>query len=896
MAEILGTIGSIIGLVDTALKAREYIKDFHNAPGEQKKLFTDMEDLKPLLVELEKRVSDSPSTSTLQQITSPLARFNTVLEGFTAKVRPADGRWKYLDEFESIKSLISVWLAVDILNVGHQHNDILATVAENVRAQQMRTSAAEHNTISEWLTSLNFFQRQSDIFRARQPGTGEWLLSDPQFKDWELGSGKILWCRGMRISIVINHLEVDFQTDSIGVACIYLNHKETEAQTISNLLASLCKQLLVAKSIPPTVLEMYRRHLSRGTRPSVEEVLEVLRCAVAEYSKIYFIIDALDEYPEEQRNILLKYLSTIILGPPTINLMITSRPNVTLMPFLPHVLLVEIQAADDDIRRYVDTHIQKSSRLSRHVRSRPELRDEIPSKIIANVKGMQLHVESLTTKNTVSAWPRLALTWVAYSKQPFNSLAIEPDATSLDVDNLLDINIILSVCGGLVIVNDEMSTVRLVHYTAQRYFDSIQATHFPDAHTIIASTCFATCFAYLSSEGFPIHQSNGFISSDNDESHSESREVTITIGPERPFLEYSQYCFQHAADAPGLSLLDKIETFVNSKRDSAWDRFKVYPWNYPYWPSAPSLLWISTASNLIAIADHLLTKETFSRETLGPPLCVAAYFGHVEMVKLLFKFGANLDEPSEEYGTALRVASINGNESMVRLLVRMGASVDAVGGPFGTALHAVSKSGEDSMVRLLIELGADVNNGTHYGTALMAAVSRRDLGESERVVRTLLEKGADPNAQAGAALKTACADGNLMLVELLVEGGADVNLAGGETALHATAYNGRIDVAEFLIEKEADAQGFGAAFQAAVAQGHEQMVKLLIERGADVNSQGGPYGTALQAASATGSEPIVLTLLEHGANINTPGERFGTALHAASEMGHEEVVRLLIKK
>jgi hypothetical protein len=198
MAEILGTIGSIIGLVDTALKAREYIKDFHNAPGEQKKLFTDMEDLKPLLVELEKRVSNSPSTSTLQQITSPLARFNTVLEGFTAKVRPADGRWskfskqltwtlwnkkeakEYLDEFENIKSLISVWLAVDILYVsliadsesGHsfasgmsatsktvnKHSatakyicelmlmatlDILATVAENVRAQQMRTSGKE---------------------------------------------------------------------------------------------------------------------------------------------------------------------------------------------------------------------------------------------------------------------------------------------------------------------------------------------------------------------------------------------------------------------------------------------------------------------------------------------------------------------------------------------------------------------------------------------------------------------------------------------------------------------------------------------------------------------------------------------------------------------------------
>ncbi|KAF7374370.1 ANK-REP-REGION domain-containing protein [Mycena sanguinolenta] len=166
MAEILGTIATILQLVDTVLKAREYVKDFRHAPAEQQKLFNEMEDLKPLLEELEKRVAASPSTSTLQQITPPLARFHTTLESFLAKFRPADGQWSklskqltwtlwnkkeskdYVDEIENIKSLITVWLAVEISDVGHQQNDILSTVAEHVHAQQVRFSAAEHSKIT----------------------------------------------------------------------------------------------------------------------------------------------------------------------------------------------------------------------------------------------------------------------------------------------------------------------------------------------------------------------------------------------------------------------------------------------------------------------------------------------------------------------------------------------------------------------------------------------------------------------------------------------------------------------------------------------------------------------------------------------------------------------------
>ncbi|KAJ6510468.1 hypothetical protein C8R45DRAFT_389870 [Mycena sanguinolenta] len=53
--------------------------------------------------------------------------------------------------------------------------------------------------IIEWMSPLNFFLRQQDISKTRQEGTGEWLLDDPKFKDWESNSGQILWCSGIRM-------------------------------------------------------------------------------------------------------------------------------------------------------------------------------------------------------------------------------------------------------------------------------------------------------------------------------------------------------------------------------------------------------------------------------------------------------------------------------------------------------------------------------------------------------------------------------------------------------------------------------------------------------------------------------------------------------------------------
>jgi hypothetical protein len=185
--------------------------------------------------------------------------------------------------------------------------------------------------------------------------------------------------------MVVDHLSVETQNKDIGVACIYLNHKETEIQTPSNLLSGLWRQLVVGSEIGPAVEKLYKQHLERRTAPSLGEVRDILRTVITRFSKVYIVVDAVDEYPEDPRRILLNYLAQ--LGP-KVNLMLTSRPHINPDISLPTVRTLELRANTKDIHRYVDAHIKMSSRLSKHVQNRPQLRDEILSKINSSVDGM----------------------------------------------------------------------------------------------------------------------------------------------------------------------------------------------------------------------------------------------------------------------------------------------------------------------------------------------------------------------------------------------------------------------------------------------------------------------------------------------------------------------------
>ncbi|KAK4228724.1 putative ankyrin repeat protein L63 [Podospora fimiseda] len=127
----------------------------------------------------------------------------------------------------------------------------------------------------------------------------------------------------------------------------------------------------------------------------------------------------------------------------------------------------------------------------------------------------------------------------------------------------------------------------------------------------------------------------------------------------------------------------------------------------------------------------------------------------------------------------------------------------------------------------------------------------------------------DPGTPRGSRLYYACFVGLIAPVRYLIEKGADVNAQGGY---------------------------YGNALQAASSRGHQEIVKLLLDKGADVNAQGGAYDNALYAASWGGHQEIVKLLLDKGADVNAQGGKYGNALQAASSGGHQEIVKLLLDK
>ena len=137
---------------------------------------------------------------------------------------------------------------------------------------------------------------------------------------------------------------------------------------------------------------------------------------------------------------------------------------------------------------------------------------------------------------------------------------------------------------------------------------------------------------------------------------------------------------------------------------------------------------------------------------------------------------------------------------------------------------------------------------------------------------------------------------NLLRMSLEV---ADINAQGGkyDNALQAASYQGHQEIVQVLLNAGANvnAQGglFGNALQAASARGHRQIVQQLLHAGANVHAEGGHYGNALQASSFYGDRETVQVLLDVGADVHAQGGLYGNALQAALERGHQEIVQLL---
>ncbi|TGJ75468.1 hypothetical protein E0Z10_g10990 [Xylaria hypoxylon] len=136
----------------------------------------------------------------------------------------------------------------------------------------------------------------------------------------------------------------------------------------------------------------------------------------------------------------------------------------------------------------------------------------------------------------------------------------------------------------------------------------------------------------------------------------------------------------------------------------------------------------------------------------------------------------------------------------------------------------------------------------------------------------------------------------LVVEDILVKEKTGINVQGGfyGTALQAASAEGHKEVVQMLLNKNADVdiQGgfYETALQAASVGGHKEVVQMLLNKNAKVDIQGGFFKTALQAALARGHKEVAQMLLNNNADVNIQGGHYETALQAASAKGHKEVI------
>lgn len=279
---------------------------------------------------------------------------------------------------------------------------IIETGVSNIESGVSKIAAAvdseQKATILSWLTLTDYGSQQSDLIRKRQRGTGEWLLNSSEFQAWRGESNQVLFCPGIPgagktviTSIVVEHLQQEFRAATdVGIAYVYCDFRRQQEQEPENLLASLLKQLIQGHASPhECVAKLYQECEKTKLRPAMHEILEALRQVVAAYSRVFILIDAVDECQVANMN-RATFLSEIFqLRVQTgANILATSRPIPDIMGVFEGNPTLEIRAQDEDVLKYLDGQM---SGLPSFVTQSIELQKEIKAAVIKAVDGMYGH-------------------------------------------------------------------------------------------------------------------------------------------------------------------------------------------------------------------------------------------------------------------------------------------------------------------------------------------------------------------------------------------------------------------------------------------------------------------------------------------------------------------------
>jgi len=362
------------------------------------------------------------------------------------------------------------------------------------------------------------------------------------------------------------------------------------------------------------------------------------------------------------------------------------------------------------------------------------------------------------------------LSWITCAKRPLyiselqHALAVEVGEAELDEENLPQIEDMISVCAGLVTIDEESNIIRLVHYTTQEYFERTWISWFPHAQIEITTIC----VTYLSFNTFK----SSYCRTDSEfEERLQSNKL----------YDYAAHNWGHHAREASTSCQGVIEFLEKQGHVEA------------------------SSQALIALKEwsgHTEYSQEIPKQMTG--LHLAAYLGVDDVVRDLL--GSNSPDPKDSHGrTPLWWAASNGYEAVVKLLLEIDkVDINIKDKDGKTPLLRAVENRHKAVVKLLLNSAhVDINAKSKDGeTPLLSAASRGH----ETIVKLLLDSGqVDINVKdidSQTPLLRAASNGYEAIVKLLLNSNQvdiDAKDKSGQTPLSRAALRGHEAVVKLLL-------------------------------------------------------------------------------------------------
>ena len=295
-----------------------------------------------------------------------------------------------------------------------------------------------------------------------------------------------------------------------------------------------------------------------------------------------------------------------------------------------------------------------------------------------------------------------------------------------------------------------------------------------------------------------------------------------------------------------------------------------------------------------------------------------------EALQTMVDHGADVNVVDKDSMTALMIACWKGNTDAINMLLKAGSNPSIVNANRDSCLNiAADRSLSKDLLQALIDHGAEVNTTNNQNlTALMIACWKGNFD----AINLLLNAGADPNIalakndacftesidhDAGVneanksgvtALWIACHQGDADTINVLLTAGADPNIAhiNGDTCLkHAIDIDCSKDVLHTIIAHGADVNATNkqnvTALLSVCRRRNQEFMYILLNAGADPNIADVDGYTCLHfAVQGRYCKEVIQALIDHGAKVNAANKQSLTALMIACWEGYTYAISLLL--